>query len=712
MGSLADFITAQRWCVYCRNEKDYIVSTLLEFLWQLSNTAARPKTARKIAESLGAETLLIFIRDDELNILLPAPGFIQTIKSLQSWQTFLDNCIKSRSNTGTLYFPDEFTQKSATAVAYKDELVFLLLGGQPDKQKMQEIHNLLPLLASVLKNEQIKSWTEARLKVAEKSLAANSDIVNKLNAVRQELQLAFSNMQKETEARQITEKALANQQQILNDLFTQVPAVFAVLQGPKHVFELANPLYRKLVGGRDVVGKPVREALPELKGQGIYKLLDEVYKSGTPFIGNEALVKLDRQGNGKTEDGYYNFVYQPSLNGKGKVTGILVHGVDVTEQVLARKKVQASEERLRFMAESMPQKVFTATPNGDTEYLNPQWATYTGLDLNNISNWGWTQFIHPEDIDATIASWEQSLKCGEPFQIENRFRRHDGVYRHHLNRAQALRDKNGKILMWIGSSTDIEDITQTVARKEELELIAAGLKEQRKQLVAINNAKDEFIALASHQLRTPATAVKQYISLVLSGYASPVTSIQKKYLKTAYDSNERQLNIINDLLKTAQIDSNGYQLKKNHHYILSLIKEIIAELQPIFNLKSQKVIVENKDKIGTILIDGNEMKLVLSNLIENASKYSHKGSVVKVSLQKKNQNLLIKISDTGVGIANGDTRRIFDKFTRIDNELSDTVAGTGLGLYWVKQIIMLHGGTVKVSSKLGKGSSFVINLPL
>lgn len=688
------------------------MSTLQELIGQLANVSLRPKTSQKIAKALGAETLLIFIKDDELNILLPAPGFIQTIHGLHSWQSFLAQCIGSKTHVGMLHFPDEKTQKTAVATGCKDELVFLLLGGRPDKQKMLEVRTVLPLLASVLKSEQHKSKTEVRLKIAEKSLLANSEVMNKLYATRQELQLSLAHLQKETEARQTSEKELVNQQQLLNELFMQAPAIIAVLKGDKHIFELANPLYKRLVGGRDVVGKSVREAMPELKGQGAYEVLDGVYKTGEPFIGNEVLVKLDRKGNGIIEDGYYNFVYQPTRNGRGKVTGILVHGVDVTEQVLARKKVQASEERLRFMAESMPQKVFTATPSGDIDYFNPQWSEYTGLAFKEISKWGWMQFIHPDDLDANIRRWKQSLSSGEPFQFENRFRRHDGVYRLHISRAHALRDNGGNILMWIGSCTDIEDITQTAFRRDELELITVGLKEQRKQLVAINNAKDEFIALASHQLRTPATAVKQYISLVLSGYASPVTPSQKQYLQTAYDSNERQLNIINDLLKTAQIDSSRYTLKKQHHAISSLLQETITELQPILNLKSQKVIVEGKDELSTVLVDSSEMKLVLSNLLENASKYSHSGGVVIVKLQKKNQKFVIEINDTGVGISRNDARRIFEKFTRIDNELSDTVAGTGLGLYWVKQIIRQHGGTVKVKSDLGKGSSFIVNLPL
>jgi two-component system, OmpR family, phosphate regulon sensor histidine kinase PhoR len=301
--------------------------------------------------------------------------------------------------------------------------------------------------------------------------------------------------------------------------------------------------------------------------------------------------------------------------------------------------------------------------------------------------------VHPEDLQTTKANWKKSLTSGEPFQQENRFKQKDGTYRLHLNRAHALRDNEGQIVMWIGSSTDIEDVTQAVVRKDQLELLTAGLKEQRKQLLALNNAKDEFIALASHQLRTPATAVKQYISLMLEGYASPVTSTQKAYLQT-------------------EIDSSGYTLRRESYNVANLLNEIIAELQPNLRYKQQSAIFKDESDQTAILIDVNEMKIALSNLLENASKYSHNDSTIHIKLLRKNGKLLIEIKDEGVGLKQGDTRRIFDKFTRVNNELSDTVSGTGLGLYWVKQIIKLHGGSVNVRSILGKGSTFIVSLPI
>lgn len=132
----------------------------------------------------------------------------------------------------------------------------------------------------------------------------------------------------------------------VRNLFMQAPALIAVLRGPQHIYELANAMYMQLIGNRDIVGKPLRETLPELEGLGFVKLLDEVYKSGEPFIGYE-LPAVIRRTNGKLEEGFFNFIYQASYNSEGEINGILVHGVEVTEQIIARKRLEESEGYLQ-----------------------------------------------------------------------------------------------------------------------------------------------------------------------------------------------------------------------------------------------------------------------------------------------------------------------------------------------------------------------------
>ena len=140
---------------------------------------------------------------------------------------------------------------------------------------------------------------------------------------------------------------------------------------------------------------------------------------------------------------------------------ILLAIEDVTERKRAEDVLRESDQRLRFVMDSMPQKIFTAQPDGNVEYFNPQWTEFTGLSFEQIRDWGWTQFIHPDDLDENVRVWRHSIDTGEPFQFEHRFRRADGEYHWHFSLAVPMRDEAGRILMWVGSNTDVQDIKQS-----------------------------------------------------------------------------------------------------------------------------------------------------------------------------------------------------------------------------------------------------------
>jgi len=391
-----------------------------------------------------------------------------------------------------------------------------------------------------------------------------------------------------------------------------------------------------------------------------------------------------------------------------KFTGVLI---DITKRKKVEKAFLESEERLRFMAETMPQKVFTAKADGEVDYFNPQWMEFTGLSLEQIRDWGWTQFIHPDDVEKNVRLWKDSLATGQPYQIEHRFRRYDGVYHWHLSRAQPMRDQDGNVIRWFGSCTDIEEIRNTVQRRDELEAITLVLKEQRAQLVALNESKDEFISLASHQLRTPASAVKQFLSMVLEGYAGDLTPEQQALLTHAHESNQRQIAIVNDLLKVAQVDAGKIYLNRQPTDMVSLMNDVMVEQAAKFKQRQQDVSLIHKSKSHISMVDNERIRMVLENLIDNASKYTKTGRKIVVNISQTKAGVLISIQDEGVGIAQQDLDKLFRKFSRVDNPLSVKVGGSGLGLYWAKKIIDLHGGSIDVKSESNKGSTFSIRLP-
>jgi two-component system CheB/CheR fusion protein len=151
----------------------------------------------------------------------------------------------------------------------------------------------------------------------------------------------------------------------------------------------------------------------------------------------------------------------------------------------AQGAVRESEERLRFLMDSMPQKIFTATPGGAVDYFNPQWMMYSGLSFEQISDWGWTQLVHPDDLDENVRVWKRAMDTGEPFQHEHRFRRADGEYRWHFSRATPMRDEAGRIVMWVGSNTDVQDIKQAEVALQDSELRYRRLFEAAKDGILI-----------------------------------------------------------------------------------------------------------------------------------------------------------------------------------------------------------------------------------
>lgn len=225
------------------------------------------------------------------------------------------------------------------------------------------------------------------------------------------------------------------------------------------------------------------------------------------------------------------------------------------------------------------------------------------------------------------------------------------------------------------------------------------------------NAKDDFLALASHQLRTPATGVKQYVGMLIEGIAGPLTELQQSLLNKAYASNERQLSIINEMLFVARADSNQIKIQDDEINIGLLLQDIVEEQQVAFKNKNQ--ICKLKIPNATICMFGDEqyIRMAIENVVSNAIKYTQEGGKIDITLKENNQNVILEVRDTGVGVADEDMHLLFNKFSRIHNDLSTTASGSGLGLYLVKKVVESHKGSVTFDSVLGEGSKVKITLP-
>lgn len=227
----------------------------------------------------------------------------------------------------------------------------------------------------------------------------------------------------------------------------------------------------------------------------------------------------------------------------------------------------------------------------------------------------------------------------------------------------------------------------------------------------VDRIKSEFISIASHELRTPATAVKAYLGMLLEGYAGDLTSSQLDFIQMAYDSNERQLKVLNDLLYVTKTESESVRLKFSVADISELVASVIKRMDEMVASRNQNIALALADGAVT-KVDVSFICMVIENLISNASKYTPSGGKITVSVTSKSHTIEISVSDNGVGINPNQMHKLFKKFSRIDNSLSTEVSGSGIGLYLVKQIIELHNGNIKVESTPNKGSTFTVTLPI
>ena len=255
--------------------------------------------------------------------------------------------------------------------------------------------------------------------------------------------------------------------------------------------------------------------------------------------------------------------------------------------------------------------------------------------------------------------------------------------------------------------------TALLRKNEDLKRTEHKLLNTNQQLEELNRLKSSFVSVASHEIRTPVTGIKGYVENMLSGLAGPITEKQRHYLTRVTSNVDRLMRIIDELLDIARIEAGQIQLHIDSVSIGQLLSGVAEELQP---LAAQKRIVLQQDasRISGVSLKGDEGKLrqVLTNLVHNALKFTPAGGRVEVeAVTKKPGQVQISVRDTGPGISASDLPRIFDRFYSGTSVPPDT-RGAGLGLAISKSLIDLHGGHLHVSSTLGQGSSFFIDLPV
>lgn len=282
---------------------------------------------------------------------------------------------------------------------------------------------------------------------------------------------------------------------LLGEILSEVPALICTLRGRDHKFELANDKYLALVEYREIIGKPVKEILPEVENQGFIEMLDKVYATGEAFIGKE--IKLDLKGKRGGKSLILDFVYQPIKDASGKVEGIFVHAVDVTEKVVNRQSLENSEKELRNLIDTVPVIIWISNAQGEGYYLNKNWYLYTGQSRNESLGFGWLSAVHPEDRDVVSAHFTLAHKEQKEYYVKFRLYNKNGYYRWVIDRGRPKWNSQGEFEGLIGTVTDVHDdqLKEQVIKENEHRI--RSIVEQATVATAVYMGKEMKIELAN-----------------------------------------------------------------------------------------------------------------------------------------------------------------------------------------------------------------------
>lgn len=346
------------------------------------------------------------------------------------------------------------------------------------------------------------------------------------------------------------------------------------------------------------------------------------------------------------------------------------------------KDLLISREYFKFLADNLPVIIWTADPEGKLDYVNQQWREYTGYGVDESKTMQ-KELVHPDDLEKSSAEWRRALKEKKRYEHEFRFKRiSDGAYRWHFAQAIPFKDENGVITAWIGTNIDVDD--------------------QKKEL----DKKDEFIGMASHELKTPLTSLKGYIQLMESQNDLPEPT--RVFVAKATASVNKLQHLIDELLDASKIRAGKLKVPKHELNLSHLINSCVENSQYMY--PSFKFTTEVHDEI---IVNGNDERLeqVLMNLINNAVKYSPTSKSIIVRAEKDTFSAIVSVVDFGIGMSKADQKMIFERFYRANGH-DPTTPGLGMGLYISAAIIKEHNGSIRVKSKLNEGSIFSFSLPL
>lgn len=257
---------------------------------------------------------------------------------------------------------------------------------------------------------------------------------------------------------------------------------------------------------------------------------------------------------------------------------------------------------------------------------------------------------------------------------------------------------------------EVKEINATL--QQRIDVATKELRESNAQLQRLDVAKDEFVSMASHQLRTPLTSVKGYISMLLDGDAGKLTETQQKLLEEAFKSSERMVGLISDFLSVSRVQTGRFVIEMRQTDLSQIVKQEVESLREMAHSHDLSLTLTAPKKPVMVQLDEEKIRQIIMNFIDNAVYYSHAGGKINVSLEIEDDDAVLRVTDSGIGVPEKEQAKLFSKFYRASNARKQRPDGTGVGLYLAKKVIVGHHGKLVFTSEEGKGSTFGFSLPV